>query len=528
MSPSGGVRGKTLKVTLYGKNLAESKFFFSSPGISVLSQKSQPNGEQLDLEFDLGASAALGAHELRLANSKGISNGARFFVDITPNLVLEKPMSESDPAIELDGKPIVINSRILSKAGRDRFAFLAKAGETWVFDCFADRLQSRFDPVLNLKDSSGVSLKQVQSVWENDPRLVWKFKKSGRYFLTVHDSEFNGANSYFYRLLAGVTPSVSGMKPLGGQPGQSRSFELHGENTPIQSATLSIPKSTRSGVCWLDAGTQFGKPMLLPVLADEATVTPAPDTEQVVNITGFPVCFDGIFLKNTTSNFRFHAKAKEKILFDLFGRRIGSRIDGELRVTDLSGKEIAKNDDMSVLCKDAKLEFVAPAEGDYLLEARNVEEIFGEDCYYRLKATPVIPDFEVSIETDRLSVPSGGKASFKVETQRIGGFSGGVELKVSGLPKGVVANVVTIAPDKSSGEVTLTCAPNTPVSACEIHVTGEATISGKKISHEAPAWERYEHRSIDLSLSVEYSYTRPHRLWEMLLFAVTDPVPVKK
>ena len=46
---------------------------------------------------------------------------------------------------------------------------------------------------------------------------------------------------------------------------------------------------------------------------------------------------------------------------------------------------------------------------------------------------------------------------------------------------------------------------------------------------EAPAWERYEHRSIDLLLSVEFSYTRPHHLWDMLVLAITqrtDPMTV--
>jgi len=229
-----------------------------------------------------------------------------------------------------------------------------------------------------------------------------------------------------------------------------------------------------------------------------------------------------VFATASRARFSFHASAKAKYLFDLLGRRIGSRIDGEIRILDAAGKEIAANDDAPNLGKEARLEFTATVDGSYLLEVRNVEEITGADCSYRLKASIVKPDFRLSITTDRLSVPQSGTIALPVNVERSGGFTGQVEITLTNLPAGVTSSGGVIPAGKDSIEMTLNAAPDAAFSAADIHIVGTAQIGSKSVQHEAPAWERYEHRSIDLLLSVEYSYTRPHHLWQMLLLAVTE------
>ncbi len=246
------------------------------------------------------------------------------------------------------------------------------------------------------------------------------------------------------------------------------------------------------------------------------------------SLPAFPLAIDGVFTESPTARFSFHAAAQTKYLFDLFGRRIGSRIDGEIRILNADGKEIASNDDAPGLGKEARLEFTAPESRDYTIEVRNVEEVTGATCYYRLKAHAVEPDFQVSIATDRLSAPQGGTLSLPVNVERIGGFAGAVEVYVEGLPAGISAPVAVIPPDKPSVDLKIVVGANAAVSANELHIRARAKIGGKIAIREAPAWEKYEHRSIDLLLSVEYSYTRPFHLWEMLLLAVTPAEPPKK
>lgn len=527
--PAGGPRGQSTHLKIDGKNLLGAQLHLSGGGIAVKSLQITPGGDLLTAELAVEPGARLGPHEVRITTPKGVSNGARFWVDVRQNRVLEQPMSESMPPLPLDGtSPVVINGRIPARAGRDRFVLTAAAGETWAFDCFADRIRSRFDPVLELKDEAGVSLKLALSTWESDPRFSYRFARAGRYFLIVRDSEYNGGPNYTYRLTADRLPFVSSYAPRGERPGHSVQLALQGANLPVQSATVSIPAEAAPGDYWAEVASGSGPPVLLPLLISPETTLNAGDSDIVRPLPALPAVVDGVFARAPRTRFTFHAAPKTKLLFDLLGRRIGSRIDGQIRVLDRAGKELAANDDAPGLGKEARLEFTAPAEGDYTLEVSNVEEVTGPDCYYRLKVKTVAPDFAMSIETDRLAVPRGGKITLPVTVERFGGFDGPVEVRVEGLPAGVSAPVAVIPAGKPSIEVALTAAPDAAFSAAAVHVRGQAVLGGHSVVREAPAWERYEHRSIDLVLSVEYSYTRPHHLWDMLLLTVTEPVPPKK
>jgi hypothetical protein len=521
--PAGGVRGQSTQVRIEGKNLTGARLYLSGSGVTVKSLQVTPDGNRLTADLSVEPGAKLGPHEVRLATSKGVSNGARFWVDLIPNQVVEAPMTENMPPIVLEGaNPIAVNGRIAARAGRDRFVLTAAAGDTWSFDCFADRIRSRFDPVLELRDEAGVSLKLVQSMWETDPRFVYRFAKAGRYFLAVRDSEYNGGPNYTYRLRVGRMAFLAGYSPRGAPPGQQVHLALDGTNLTTQQATVAIPSDAAPGMYWAEVNADRSGPMIVPLMVENEAVLDAGQGDAPQPLPALPAAIDGVFGRSSHSRFTFHSAAQAAYLFDLLGRRIGSRIDGQIRVLNAAGKEIAANDDAPGLGKDARLAFTAPADGDYTVEVGNVEEITGADCYYRLKASRVTPDFLLSIATDRLTVPVGGTVSVPVTLERTGGFQDAVEVRLEGLPEGVTARGGTIAPGKTTIEATLTAAPGTSISASGIHVSGIATIAGKPMVHAAPAWEKYEHRSIDLGLAVEFSYTRPHHLWDLLLLGVTE------
>jgi hypothetical protein len=521
--PAGGVRGQSTKVRIDGKNLAGARLYLSAGGIAVKSVQVTPDGTQLTADLMVEPGAKLGPHEIRIATAKGITNGSRFWVDVIPNQVIETPMTEAMPPLLLEGaKPVAVNGRIAARAGRDRFVIDAAGGETWSFDCFADRIRSRFDPVLELRNEAGVSLKLVQSMWESDPAFVYKFEKAGRYFLTVRDSEFNGGPNYTYRLRVGRMAFLAGYSPRGERPGHQVLLALNGTNLTTTQAAVTIPSDAAPGIYWAEVHADAAGPMIVPLIVESEAVVEAGSGDAARTLPALPAAIDGVFGHTPRRRFTFHAAAQAVTLLDLLGRRIGSRIDGQIRVLNASGKEIAANDDGIELSKDARLTFTAPAEGDYTVEVSNVEEITGPDCFYRLKATRVAPDFSLAVTTDRLSVPVGGTVSLPVTLERTNGFQDAVEVTVEGLPEGVMARGGTLAPGKTTLEVTLTAPPGTAVAASGLHVVGRATIGGEPRIHDAPAWERYEHRSVDLGLAVEFSYTRPHHLWDLFLGAVTD------
>jgi hypothetical protein len=525
--PAGGPRGQATQVRIDGKNLTGARLYLSGSGVAVKSLQVDAKGEQLTAELAVETGARLGPHEVRVATSKGVSGGARFWVDVLPNRVIEQPMSEGTPPVELNAAtPAVINGRILNRTERDRFALTVGAGETWTFDCFADRIRSRFDPVLEIKDEAGVSLKLAESTWESDPRFAYKFARAGRYTLIVRDSEYNGGPNYTYRLLAGPLPFLSGYSPRGGQPGHTISVALQGSGLTAVNVPVTLPTDITDGMFWAEIPAAR-TPTLIPLMVGPEPVLDAGDGQMARSLPALPVAVDGVFARAPRARFTFHAAPGAKYLFDLLGRRIGSRIDGSIRVLNAAGKEVAANDDAPGLGKDARLEFAPSTEGEYTVEAGNVEEVTGLDCYYRLNASLVQPDFKIAIETDRLAVPRGGTIELPVTLERLGGYAGPISIRAENLPPGVRSQGGIIPAGKNNVTITLTSAPDAPIAASDIHILGEASIGGKNVLHDAPAWERYEHRSIDLLLSVEYSYTRPHHLWDMLLLATTErAVPI--
>lgn len=82
--------------------------------------------------------------------------------------------------------------------------------------------------------------------------------------------------------------------------------------------------------------------------------------------------------------YRFKAGNGDRLVFDLNAYRIGSSLDSSLAVLDRSGKELARNEDAAGL--DSILEFVAPAEGEYLVQIRDFRYQGGGDYRYRLTA----------------------------------------------------------------------------------------------------------------------------------------------
>jgi hypothetical protein len=503
--PSGGPRGQTTTVEIAGKNMGGAAVHVGGTGLTLKSVKPNPAGDKLAVEFSVAPNASLGPHDIRITTAKGVSNGARFWVDIFP--------------IPLD-KPVVINGRIGAKAARDRFLISAQAGETWAFDCCAVRIRSRFDPVLEIRDEKGSLLRLAQSTWEQDPRFAYTFPRAGKFALIVRDSEYLGGPNFTYRLLVGRMPFVSGFLPRGEQPGKTIGLQVESPNIPGRTpVSAAIPPGTPSGEFWTDIHLPTGHAALVPLLIDSMPVAAVTETDATMPLPIPPIALDGTFERYSRIKFFFHGLPGEHYELDLYGRRIGSRIDGAIRVFDAAGKEVASNDD--AIEKDARLEFAPKVDGLYTIEARNAEEKMGPDCYYRLAVRKVGPDFRVNVSTDRINLPAAGTAALAVTAQRIGGFDGPIRIKCDGLPAGVHCSGGTIAAGKDKIEVTIT--GNSPIPlAAPIHVWGEAIIAGNSVSHEAPAWEQYEHRSIDLLLSVEYTYTRPHYLWDLFMLGGTD------
>jgi hypothetical protein len=136
---------------------------------------------------------------------------------------------------------------------------------------------------------------------------------------------------------------------------------------------------------------------------------------------------------------------------------------------------------------DSMLDFVAPADGDYLLHLKDVRGMEGPDFAYRLTIRDEVPDFKLRAEPANPNIPRGGSMPVTVSLDAIRGFDGPIGIQVKGLAKGVSASPATILPGQISTIVLLSAAPDAALDAPAgaIRITGRAVVNGRELVRTA-------------------------------------------
>jgi hypothetical protein len=105
--------------------------------------------------------------------------------------------------------------------------------------------------------------------------------------------------------------------------------------------------------------------------------------------------------------------------------------------------------------KDSRLDFTAPADGDYIVRLSDVRGRKGDELTYRLTLRAPRPDYLLTLKTPVASVPAGGRVPVTVIATRMDGFNQPIHLAMKDLPRGLDASDVTIPPDEFSGTMVL-------------------------------------------------------------------------
>src|SRR5438067_2057753 len=155
LQPRGAQKGKTLTLTLGGRNFAEGGAILTT--LPAVFTPLTPTRKGLPFLVELKADAVTGTYPIRLRTPDGISNILLFTVGDFPE-VAEEEMAEHAPehandtiatAQAVKSTPVTINGA-LTGADRDVFRVSAKAGERLVFEVEARRCGSAIDPALRL------------------------------------------------------------------------------------------------------------------------------------------------------------------------------------------------------------------------------------------------------------------------------------------------------------------------------------------------------------------------------------------
>ncbi len=162
--------------------------------------------------------------------------------------------------------------------------------------------------------------------------------------------------------------------------------------------------------------------------------------------------------------------------------------------------------------KDSRLEFVAPASGEYVLRVRDARAFGGEKFDYTIDVRRPHPDFKLSIQGTDLSMPVGAGREWVVDATRLDGLDSAISIQIEGLPEGFWATnpviieagqtqargtiyatpdarrSMTVADDESDSSTKVTAADadaeKPKYKTVNLHLTATTEVNGRTITHE--------------------------------------------
>jgi hypothetical protein len=487
--PAGGQVGTTAQVTISGANLqGATGVLVSGQGVTAKITNNS-NASSLPVELAIAADAEPGAREVRVVTPRGTSAARAIYLDVYPQINETEPNNTPAQAQVLTKFPVTVNGQVNGAEDVDWFAFDVGAGETWVFDLKGARFKSAIDGYISLRDARGHDLKAAMEVSDRDPRLVYTFPKSGRYFLQVRDTLYRGGPDYAYAVSIGKLPIVVAATPMGVKRGETAEVALEGVNLgDMRTVRVQMPadpdRQTVTVVPMTPAGPANPIQLYAGDFPEASEVEPNDTIAQATRVPGVPVTMNGrIGADRDVDVYAVDAQANQQLVFEVWARRLHSRLDSVLRLLDKDGKEIAQNDD--AVGKDSRLSYTPPAAGTFYVEVSSRDNHGSPEHFYRLQIKPPPPsDFSLTVTPDNPNIGPNGSVGLLVTSTRIA-YNGEIALRAEGLPAGVTASAALIRAGQNQALMTLTAEGNAAVAHAPIRIIGTATIDNKPVSHPA-------------------------------------------
>ncbi len=135
---------------------------------------------------------------------------------------------------------------------------------------------------------------------------------------------------------------------------------------------------------------------------------------------------------------------------------------------------------------DSRLDFTAPADGDYIVRVSDVRGEGGPRHAYRLLLRDLKPDFAVFAGPYHVNTTPGSRIPIDVRVVRQDGFNNEVKLTAHDLPEGFTMELESILPDEDLVRLALVAGPNaktTPFDA-RVKITAETEVNGQAQSKD--------------------------------------------
>jgi hypothetical protein len=488
-------------------------------------QMNRQLAETVLIEITIDPDAQPGSRELRIATKTGLTNPMVFHVGMLPEVrELEPNNRQAYPVPPNMAKvrnlpkekplnlPVLLNGQIMP-GDVDRFRFRAIKGQQLVIEAharslipyLADAVPGWFQATLALYDDKGKEVAFADDYRFNpDPVLFYKIPENGEYELEIRDSIYRGREDFVYRIAVSEQPFITQMFPLGGRAGVETVASIDGWNL----TKTEMPLDTGIGgshirktayyddKCFSNSVT-YAVDTLPECNEDESNNTP--EQAQLIEL---PKIINGrIAESGDVDMFRFEGRAGDKIVAEVYGRRLNSPLDSLLRLTDSSGNVLEWNDDhelkdnylfkdmMGLITHHADSYLLAelPKDGTYYVQLTDAQHHGGGAYGYRLRVARAQGDFALRMTPSSISIRAGGTVPIWVHVLRKDSFEGEIDLVLKDAPAGFELDGGRIPAGRDRVRVTLTVPLNAPAEPVALQFEGRANIGGHTIERLAAA-----------------------------------------
>jgi len=496
--PLGARSGSTVTVELHGKHLSNmTEVRFDTTDLRWVQTKEADSGHVVGL-VKVAHNASLGPHRLQLYSQDGPSNSRLFNVTQFPAMAEAEPNDRLDQAQPIELTPRILDGYMQGRVDIDTYAFEARAGERWAFDVRSMEYGSHLECELILFDAQGnrVAYNDDRNDIDETPFIEYTFADSGAYYLQL--DQYRGPQNVDcgrncgYMLRISQLPLIEAVSPLGARRGATARITLVGsaldsvesvylmrvrgaENyrmtypytMPIDiradpersadipritgnivsrsagrlKAKLDIPSDTATGLWRVWATGPEGSTDGLSFEIGDSPEFSEADNPLLDWRQGGVIINGALESEGEDDVYEIEAVAGKPLQILTLAAQLGlPYIDTVLELFNSDGKLVAEHDDVMtgqgtvIGNPDSSLFYVPERDGLLKLVVRDRTGRGGPTFQYRLKIKGARPGFQLLVEPENFTVPTGSSTELAVLLIRQPGFEDDVEVWVDGLP----------------------------------------------------------------------------------------------
>jgi hypothetical protein len=506
---------------------------------------SQPTISYGSFKVSIAADVPAGSYDAWVLSRYGESNPRTFVVGTLSEVADNggNRVATTPQAVPMNS---VING-IYDANSVDYYSFDFEEGQRVLVECAAEQIDSRADALVWIIGPDGREQARDNNTTGHDAVIDFPVKKSGKYTIATRDVVFGGGGDFFYRMKVHVGPRIEFVFPPSGQAGVAAKFTIFGRNLPggqptefvlangdalqqllvdatVPAAATSLGSLSRLGSKQLSLD---GQPVSLGQLGSHwLAATPDPvilelpadnNTEATAQMITVPAEVAGQFYPARDRDwYAFEAKKGEVYWIDIVSHRLNVDSDPALtvmRVDEKASAQVAAVDDtgdragklqgfFDTSSDDPVYRFVPDRDATYRVLARDQfgGTIKDASRIYRLRIRREAPDFQLFAAPQQLKVANANQILhstiairknetilLQVQTNRLGNFSGEIQLNIEGLPDSIVVTNKVIPAGQNGAWLSLTAKADAQPWVGPLKIVGTGDVTGTAVVRECRA-----------------------------------------